>query len=164
MLAWPEWMPKPLQDGFSMQPEDRRIASSTVGTSFSSGFGGDVCIAECSVVLNPLQAHWLEQVERDELVHGARWFSFPLWYGGEVHWEPCRFKTRPKAGGVSGRYAKYQFTLYVRHRSELIPECLFKLFACWPPCFFFGLNGALGSMKAHLSKITNASIASAMEN
>ena len=51
MISWPSTMPKPLQSGFSMQPEDRRIASSTVGTSFQRGFGGDVCIAEEAVEL-----------------------------------------------------------------------------------------------------------------
>lgn len=162
MIEWPSTMPKPLQSGFSMQPEDRRIASSAVGTAFFKGFGGDVCIADCTVQLNPLQAQWLELWERDELVHGSRWFNFPVWYAGEVHWEDCRFKTRPKASNLHGRYMQYQFSLYVRRRTELLPECMVKVFACWPPCFFFSLNGGMKRAFSTLSNITVSGVEDAL--
>lgn len=161
-LSWPEWMPKPLQSGFSMQPEDRRIASSTVGTSFQRGFGGDVCIAEVSLTLNRLQAAWLERFERDETRQGAAWFDFPLWYGGEVHWEECRFKTRPKLQSVSGMYASYAFSLYVKKRSEIIPDCLAKILFCWPPCFFFDFHDYLEVVFSSLSAITADDVSDAL--
>ena len=161
--AWPDWMPAPLQSGFSMQPEDRRAASSVVGTAFFKGFGGDVCIAECRLVLNQLQAEWFEEWERDDLVHGSRWFSFPLWYSGEIHWEQCRFRTRPKLSGFVGKSNEYQFALYVRKRTELLPECLAKALSCWPPCFFAVFRSRLGETFSHLSTVTSASIADAME-
>lgn len=162
--SWPKWMPAPQQASFSMRPEDRRIASSTVGTAFFRGFGGDVCTADCTVVLNQLQSEWLEEFERDVLVHGSKWFKFPLWYSGEVHWEKCRFKTRPKISGFTGKSTEYQFTLYVEKRSELIRECLFKLLSCWPPCFFSKFNGGIDEAFSHLSNVTASNIASAMEN
>lgn len=160
--VWPDWMPTPLQSGFSMQPEDRRIASSTVGTSFQKGFGGDVCTAEVSLRLNRLQGQWLERFERDELVHGSKWFLFPLWYAGEVHWEMCRFKTRPKISTVNGFYSTVSFTLYVQKRSELLPECIVKLFACWPPCFFFDFVKLLSEIFSSLSNITRQKVNNAL--
>lgn len=168
-LSWPEWMPKPLQSGFSMQPEDRRTASSTVGTSFQQGFGGDVCVAEVSLTLNRAQAAWLEQFERDTARQGAVWFDFPLWHGGEVHWEKCRFKTRPKLGSVNGLYSSFSFSLYVWKRSDMLPGCMVKLFACWHPCFFGELEDAIDLLAAefpqffeHVSRITTASVNDAL--
>ena len=161
-IEWPRWMPKPLQSGFSMQPEDRRIASTAVGTSFQRGFGGDACIAEVSLKLNRLQAHWLEQFERDALVQGSRWFLFPLWYAGEVHWEQCRFKTRPKASSVNGFYGTYQFSLYVRRRTELMPDCMVKVFSCFPPCWFFNFNEEMAVLFSTLSHTTAAGVEDAL--
>ena len=161
-LSYPSWMPKPLQSGFSMQPEDRRIAQSTVGTSFQRGFGGDVCTADVMLKLNRLQAHWLEQFERDTLVQGTKWFSFPVWYAGGVHWEDCRFKTRPKLSSVDGLFSSFSFTLYVRRRSWLLPGCMVKLFACWPPCFFPELTAKLKRFYGRLSNVTAAGVDSAL--
>ena len=161
-LSYPDWMPKPLQSGFSMQPEDRRIAQSTVGTSFQRGFGGDVCVAEVSLTLNALQAHWLEQFERNALVQGSRWFLFPVWYAGEVQWEMCRFKTRPKVSGVNGFHSTVQFSLYVQKRSNLLPECMVQIFSCWPPCFFFELHSALARLFSTLSNVTRAKVNAAL--
>lgn len=162
MISWPSTMPKPLQSGFSMQPEDRRIASSTVGTSFQRGFGGDVCVAEVSLMLSPAQAAWLEKFERDELVQGSRWFSFPVWYAGQVHWEDCRFKTRPKAGSLVGKHTQYQFSLYVRRRTELMPDCMVQLLACFPPCLFIQIVNGLNLFFQKLSNITTANVNSAL--
>lgn len=161
-ISWPLWLPKPLQSGFSMQPEDRRIASSTVGTSFQQGFGGDVCIAECTVILNPQQALWFERWERDDLVHGTRWFQFPVWYAGQVYWEDCRFKTRPKASGKHGFHMQFQFSLYVRRRTELMPDCMTNILACFPPCFFVELDAGLAAVVSTLSNVTTAKVASAL--
>lgn len=131
-ISWPASMPKPLQETFSMQPEDRRVASSAVGTSFAKGFGGDMCSADCTLLLSPAQSLWLEAFERDTLVHGTRWFSFPVWYAGQVHWEDCRFKTRPKAGRIVGKHTSYQFALHVRRRSSLSAEVSLTPPVSWP--------------------------------
>lgn len=161
-LSWPAWMPKSLQSGFSMQPEDRRTASSTVGTSFQRGFGGDVCIAEVSLTLDRPQAAWLEQFERDTLVQGARWFRFPLWYGGAIHWEDCRFKTRPKLASVEGLHSHFSFSLYVKGRSDLMPGCMVALLACFPPCSFIKMVAVLNAVYAKLSNVTAAKVNEAL--
>ena len=169
-LSYPAWMPLPLQSGFSMQPEDRRITSSTVGTSFQKGFGGDVCVADVTLTLNRLQAAWLEQFERDVMVQGSAWFDFPIWHGGEVHWEKCRFKTRPKLASVGGSlHSSFSFSLYVWKRTDMLPECMVKLLACWHPCFFGELGDAIDLLVAefslffeHVSSITRASVNDAL--
>lgn len=161
-LSYPDWMPLPLQDGFAMQPEDRRIASSAVGTSFQRGFGGDVCVAEVSLKLGKTQAMWLEKFERDVIIQGSRWFLFPVWYAGEVQWEMCRFKTRPKVSSVNGFHSTVQFSLYVQKRSNLLPECMVQIFSCWPPCFFFELHKALARLFSTLSNVTRAKVNAAL--
>lgn len=162
MISWPSTMPKPLQSGFSMQPEDRRIAQSTVGTSLQRGFGGDVCIAEVSLTLKRSQAASLEKFERDTLVQGSRWFLFPVWYAGEVQWEMCRFKTRPKVSSVNGFFGTYQFSLYVQKRSNLLPECMVQIFSCFHPCFFFELHKAFEKLFSTLSNVTRAKVNAAL--
>lgn len=143
--AWPDWMPAPQQDSFSIQPEDRRLTSETeVGSIIRYQFDSDVNVADCTLILNRTQAAWFELFERDMLRQGTVWFEFPLWIGGEVVYESCRFKTRPKAGSLIGLHTAYTFSLYVSKRSQLaFPPCLAEVFVCWPPCFFQKLDAFL---------------------
>ena len=121
ILDWPEWMPAPQQDSFSIQPEDRRLTSETeAGSIIRYQFDSDVNVADCTLILNQVQAAWLESFERDILRQGSVWFEFPLWIGGEISRETCRFKTRPKAGSLVGLHTTYTFSLYVAKRSSLI--------------------------------------------
>lgn len=121
--AWPEWMPAPQQDSFSIQPEDRRLTSETeAGSIIRYQFDTDVNVAECTLILNRVQAAWFESFERNILRQGTVWFDFPLWIGGEIVREKCRFKSRPKAGSLIGLYTTYSFSLYVSKRSGLLDE------------------------------------------
>ena len=162
---WPDWMPAPQQDSFSIQPEDRRLTSETeAGSIIRYQFDTDVNVAECTLILNRIQAAWFEQFERDVLKQGSVWFDFPLWIGGEVVYESCRFKTRPKAGSLIGLHTTYNFSLYVSKRSHLdLPQCLMELLACWPPCFFFTFDDALKDAFPSLSHITEQAVADAVE-
>lgn len=143
--TWPKWMPAPQQDSFSIQPEDRRLTSETeAGSIIRYQFDSDVNVAECTLILNRTQAAWFELFERDMVRQGTVWFDFPLWIGGEIAYESCRFKTRPKAGNLIGLHTTYTFSLYVSKRTQLaFPPCLAEVFVCWPPCFFEKLNGLL---------------------
>ena len=120
-IAWPEWMPAPQQDSFSIQPEDRRLTSETEsGAIIRYQFDSDVNVAECTLILSRVQALWFESFERGLLRQGTVWFEFPLWVGGEIVREKCRFKTRPKAGNLIGLHTTYTFSLYVSNRSSLL--------------------------------------------
>ena len=120
MITWPDWMPAPQQDSFSIQPEDRRLTTETeAGSIIRYQFDTDVNVADCTLVLNRTQANWFEAFERDVLMQGSIWFDFPLWIGGDVVWEKCRFKTRPKAGNLIGLHTTYTFSLYVSKRSNI---------------------------------------------
>lgn len=149
-IAWPRWMPAPQQDSFSIQPEDRRLTSETeAGAIVRYQFDSDVNIADCTLILNRVQAAWFEFFERDMVRHGTVWFDFPLWIGGEVVYETCRFKTRPKAGSLIGLHTTYTFQLYVSKRSQLpFPKCIAELFVCYPPCFFMALDAASARLAA----------------
>lgn len=165
IVFWPEWMPAPQQDSFSIQPEDRRLTSETeAGAIIRYQFDADVNVAECTLILSRPQAAWFELFERDVLRQGSAWFNFPLWIGGEVVYEKCRFKTRPKAGSLIGLYTTYTFSLYVSKRSQLaFNDCLMRLFVCWPPCFFVRLDKELSKVFLPLSHITNTALADALE-
>lgn len=161
---WPDWMPAPQQDSFSIQPEDRRLTSETeVGSIIRYQFDTDVNVADCTLILNRTQAAWFELFERDILRQGSVWFDFPLWIGGEVVFETCRFKTRPKAGSLIGLHTTYTFQLYVSKRSQLaFPACLAEVFACWPPCFFFSFDDGLRDTFLPLSHISTQSLSDAL--
>lgn len=121
MITWPSWMPAPQQDSFSIQPEDRRLTSETeAGAIVRYQFDTDVNVADCTLILNRDQAAWFEAFERDVLMQGSVWFDFPLWIGGDVVREKCRFKTRPKAGNLIGLHTTYSFSLYVSKRSSSV--------------------------------------------
>ncbi len=162
-IVYPDWMPAPQQDSFSIQPEDRRLTSETeAGSIVRYQFDTDVNIAECTIILNRVQAAWFERFERDLLKHGTVWFNFPLWIGGELVWESCRFKTRPKAGSLIGLHTTYTFSLYVSKRTQLaFNDCLMQLFVCWPPCFFATAAGLFDSAFAKLAKTVRGMNASA---
>lgn len=161
---WPDWMPAPQHDSFSIQPEDRRLTSETeAGSIIRYQFDTDVNVADCTLILNRIQAAWFEQFERDVLRQGSVWFDFPLWIGGDIVYESCRFKTRPKAGSLIGLHTTYTFSLYVSKRSQLaFPKCLAEVFVCWPPCFFFGFDDALVELFPPLSNITEQAVADAV--
>lgn len=163
-LFWPDWMPAPQQESFSIQPEDRRLTTETeAGAIIRYQFDSDVNVAECTLILNRVQSAWFEKFERDFLRQGSVWFDFPLWIGGEVVYESCRFKTRPKAGNLIGLHTTYTFSLYVSKRSQLaFPDCLAEVFVCWPPCFFFSFDDAMEKMFVPLTNITNQKLSDAL--
>lgn len=134
-ISWPRWMPAPQHDSFSIQPEDRRLTSETeAGAVIRKQFDTDMLVADCTIILNGAQARWFETFERDVLAQGAVWFEFPIWEGGDVEWEMCRFKTRPKAGSLIGLHTTYTFSLYVSKRNSLYGPCIMEMLDCWSPC------------------------------
>jgi len=149
-IKWPRWMPAPQQDSFSIQPEDRRLSTETeTGSIIRYQFDSDVNVADCTLILNRTQAAWFEFFERDMVRQGTVWFDFPLWIGGEIAYESCRFKTRPKAGSLIGLHTTYTFSLYVSKRSQLaFPPCIAELLVCYPPCFFVELDTASARLAA----------------
>lgn len=123
LFAWPDWMPRPLQDGYSVEPEDRRLTTQTdAGTIIRREFGTNEAVAECTLVLNPMQAAWFEALEHAVLGQGSQWFEFPLWVGGEVSMHRVRFLSRPRSGGIIGNHTRYEFTLQVGERAMLPDE------------------------------------------
>jgi len=133
LMEWPEWMPKPLQDGFSMQPVDNRtISQMEKGTAIRVEFDSDEMEATCTLELNQIQAGWFARFWKDALFHGSRWFSFPLWVDGEIQWQPVRFKSLPTNSRVNALWTRYQFTLQVEKR-DLLSDTLFWLLGIFSP-------------------------------
>ena len=154
-IVWPEWMPAPQHDSFSIQPEDRRLTSETEsGNIIRHQFDTDILVADCTLILNGTQARWFAAFERDVLRQGSAWFEFPIWEDGGVEWEMCRFKTRPKAGSLIGLHTTYTFSLYVSKRSSLYDPCIMEMLDCWSPCESVELSDTLSSSIAILNHST----------
>lgn len=113
---WPsEWMPAP-QDSFSFQPEDLREATETeVGSIVRRQFDSDILVADCTLVLNRMQAAWFEAFEKT-LIEESLWFTIPIWYAGSLRTARCLFKTRPK-WTVEAMTTTYSFSILIQKRS-----------------------------------------------
>jgi len=164
MRSWPAWMPRPLQDSYSLQPDDLRVSGKgeRAGTHVGSGCRSDACTVECTVRLSPEEAAWFERWERDQLAQGSRWVLFPLWHSGEIHWEAVRLAERPKLARRLGMHAEYSLKLQVMRRTGMLPDCLLRLFFCWPPCFFFAFDVELRALFRALAPVTVSAVNEAL--
>lgn len=155
-IVWPDWMPAPQQDSFSIQPEDRRLTSETEsGNVIRYQFDTDILVADCTLILNGSQARWFATFERDVLRQGSVWFEFPIWEDGGVEWEMCRFKTRPKAGSLIGLHTTYTFSLYVSKRNSLYGPCIMEMLDCWSPCESASISDSMLASIAALDHSTS---------
>lgn len=128
---WPNsWMPAPQQDSWSFQPEDLRQTTETeVSAIVRPQFDSDILIADCTLVLNRMQAAWFEAFEK-AMNHENLWFIFPVWYGGEIRDGMVMFKDRPK-WTVEAYTTTYKFSLLVQKRSFEFSPCITEMLACW---------------------------------
>ncbi len=157
LLRWPGWLPLPNQDGYQVEPQDRRVATDMeIGGRFRVEFDTDETRARCVVSLDPIQAGWLETFERDLLRQGSKWFLMPLWIGGGLADQRVRFRDRPTAGSVRGRWTDYGFTLDIARREGLMPVWLAELLALISPYFLARLRNRLREILHHkASRATN---------
>ena len=103
MRKWPEWMPVPQKDGYSVQSEDRRTKPDFgVFGELIDEFGMEEGTIECSLLLDQVQCAWLESLEAELLWQGAQWFEMPLLSGREVTWHRVRMRERPSVGRLVG--------------------------------------------------------------
>lgn len=103
MRRWPDWMPVPQQDGYTLQAEDRRAGGDFgVFAPFPDEFGIDEGVVECTLLLDQVQCAWFESFEGELLSQGAEWFEMPLLSGREVTWHRVRMRERPSFGELKG--------------------------------------------------------------
>jgi len=121
VYRWPKWMPPPLVDGYTVKPEDRRLAGDFgINSQFRVEFRTDETTAACALILDTLQANWFETFERDLLRQGHRWFFMGLWVGGQMIEHRVRFRERPAMDAKYGvEWARYSFQLDVFRREGL---------------------------------------------
>lgn len=150
ILRWPGWLPLPNQDGYLVEPQDRRVTTDMeIGGRFRVEFDTDETRARCVVSLDPLQAGWLETFERDLLRQGSKWFLMPLWIGGDLTEQLVRFRDRPAAGSVRGRWTDYSFTLDLKRREGLMPVWLAGLLTLISPYILTRLRNRLHEILHH---------------
>lgn len=114
---WPDFMPKPSADDFSIQPvESRTVTDMEVGTVIRSEFDTDEQEATCSLMLNQFQAAWFESFEANVLKRGTVWFYFPCWISGMLQYRKVRMKSRPKMVKTVALYSQYSLSLQVADR------------------------------------------------
>ena len=128
LSKWPHWMPPLVVDNYAVEPLDRRITSDMeIGQVSRVEFDTDETVATCSLWVNALQAKWLVGFERDYLRQGTRWFTLPIWTGGELLDHGGRFRERPKLAEKVGEYATYTFSLSVQKREGLFTPDITEL-------------------------------------
>lgn len=151
---WPtDWMPNPQQDSWSFQPEDLRQTTETeVGAIVRPQFESDVLIADCTLVLNRMQSAWFEAFERAMLRENL-WFTFPVWYGGDLLDGVVAFKDRPK-WTVDAFVTTYRFGLLVQKRSLYLTPCAFEALDCWSPAEINELESEAGGTADALRHVT----------
>lgn len=131
--VWPEWMPRPQQEGFSIQPVDTRLTSEMeIGSVVRVEFNTDMQIASCTLALDRLEAAWFEAFEQTLQNQGAKWFRFPLWISGEIQYRLVRMRERPKLNRTSGLTSWYALSLDVADR-ELMSRDLTEALLHYSP-------------------------------
>ena len=149
--CWPEWMPTPLQDGYSYEVTDRTLNTEMeIGGIPRVEFDTDETVITCSMVLcNRAQLEFLEAFERDCLRQGTRWFQMPVWMTGRLEWYNCRFVGRLKMSGVLGvHYSTVTMKIQIERRNLLDPDIMEVLMIFGP-----GIEGHMGGMDAALAKL-----------
>lgn len=137
-------MPVPVVDGYSVEPQDRRVKTDMeIGGQFRVEFDTDETRANCTLVLDSLQASWFETFERDLLSQGSKWFKMPLRTGGQMAEHMVRFRERPVAGNIQGLYTDYTFTLDLKKRNGLMPLWMVELLSLVSPNFVIWLTNRL---------------------
>ena len=141
--SWPDWMPKPLQQGFTINPVERRkISDMEAGSLIRVEYDNDEMECQCSVVLDQNQAAFFESFEAQVLRQGSRWFEFPLWVSGEIQYQMVRFKARPKISQIRGYHTFYQMTLQVEKR-QLMDEGVTAILSLFGPDAFYDFENRL---------------------
>lgn len=115
---WPDWMPKPLISGFTLNPVERRkISEMEAGTMIRVEYDTDEFECQCSMIMDELQSAWFEAFEARNINFGSMWFEFPLWISGGIQYQFVRFKSRPKISQIRGKHTTYQMTFQVENRA-----------------------------------------------
>ncbi len=130
---WPDWMPRPQQDGFKLEPVDTRTSSDMeIGSVIREEFHTDQLVASGKLLLDRVQAAWFEGFEQRLLHQGVRWFYFPLWVSGEIQYRLVRMQKRSCLGQTQGLDSLYAVTLEVENR-ELLDDELLELLLYYTP-------------------------------
>lgn len=103
MRRWPDWMPIPQEDGYSVQTEDRRTKDDLgVFSPLLDESSMEEGTVECSLLLNQVQCAWFESFEAELQSQGAEWFEMPLLSGRAITWHKVRMRERPSFGKLNG--------------------------------------------------------------
>ncbi len=143
-IRWPDWLPRPQQNSYNYQPEDRRRKSDMeIGSVYRKEFDTDVTKCSCTLWLNELQSDFFEAFERDVLEQGAKWFEFPLLVGGQIEYHLVRFAERPKMNALIGK-SDYEYSLSLTLSKRMIMnEELVKFLLAYPPDFIMNVSNKL---------------------
>ena len=143
ILRWPDWMPKPQKNGYSMESVDRRTKTEMeIGAVTRVEFDTDENTINCTLILNRIQVQWFESFEQHVLHQGSTWFELPIWDSGAVKYYRVRMKNRPKYGNLIGLHTTVTLALDVGQR-ELLCGGIAQLLLCFSPEQIQGLASSL---------------------
>ena len=125
VFRWPEWMPVPLRDGYSVKPVDRTLRTEMeIGSVKRVLYDTDETHVALSFCLSREQHLWFQGFEREMLCHGTRWFELPLLIGEGVEYYKVQIIGRPEFGRFFGYPERCfaTFTVQIEKRKLLDGE------------------------------------------
>lgn len=136
-LLWPDWMPLPLQESYSVEPVDRRAKTEMeMGTVFRVQFDTDETRIRCKLIMGELEYAFFEAFHRHMLKQGSSWFDMPVLTSAGVKHHRARFYDVPKFDGIIGVHMTVTFTLDISARQMLSKEDIDALYFLGPDVIF----------------------------
>ena len=151
--AWPSNMPI-LQDGYSYEVRSTDMKGATnLPTVKRPEFNIDEVSITAKLSLSMSQIAVFEWFEREILNMGARWFSMPVWIGGDLKTYQVRFKGRPKFA-LNGFRTLVSFQLELEQRDLMHPQVVEWLLYMSPEELFFFLQEFHGMLHVTMPGLT----------
>lgn len=111
---YPDGMPLPVADGFSIKRVENRFRSETsAGKRVTRQYLSREFDASCTLLLTDEEAGWFESFVQHTLAGGTRHFEFPIWYAGRVEWRTAALVNIPEASSLEAGHVEYSLKLKV---------------------------------------------------
>ena len=114
IARYPNGMPLPSVDGFSIKRVENRFRSETsAGKRVTRQYLSREFDASCTLLLTDAEAGTFEHFVQHKLAGGSLPFEFPVWYAGHVEWRTAVFVNIPEASSLEAGHVEYSLKLKV---------------------------------------------------
>ena len=114
IARYPDGMPLPLADDFSIKRLETRFKSETsAGKRVTSQYLSREFEVSCTLLMTDTEAGWFESFVQHTLACGTLPFEFPVWHAGRVEWRKALLVNLPEASGLEAGHVEYSLKLKV---------------------------------------------------